>query len=268
MEEEEDDNLGYYPDGVKRTLTDVQIAIFRHSEIQELERKVQMSPREVVQDSPPLLLDSDLASIVNNVSLTIPKVSDALIHQLRSIDEEEEGSAAWWANIVSGSYENEANLSGRLRACYVENFESEIAQLDLWTAYQATFTAAELPVIGARELMTIVFKTFPRTKVQVLSDAKDSLKRKHVIKGLRTRFPLEGNLSLSKVQCLPLPLPDHVTQDRYEMKKSMLAFQIAHQQDGERYDPQDFIEEGEDRTHRRKAREEDEIQTERIELEY
>ncbi|KAF8430620.1 hypothetical protein BGX38DRAFT_1231963 [Terfezia claveryi] len=34
--EEEDDDLGYYPDGVKRTLTDAQIAIFRHSEIQEM----------------------------------------------------------------------------------------------------------------------------------------------------------------------------------------------------------------------------------------
>ena len=34
--EEDDDDLGYYPDGVKRTLTDAQIAIFRHSEIQEM----------------------------------------------------------------------------------------------------------------------------------------------------------------------------------------------------------------------------------------
>lgn len=34
--EEEDDELGYYPDGVKRTLTDAQIAMFRHSEIQAL----------------------------------------------------------------------------------------------------------------------------------------------------------------------------------------------------------------------------------------
>ncbi|KAF8544285.1 hypothetical protein BDD12DRAFT_873193 [Trichophaea hybrida] len=32
----EQDDLGYYPDGVKRTLTDTQIAIFRFSEIQEL----------------------------------------------------------------------------------------------------------------------------------------------------------------------------------------------------------------------------------------
>ncbi|UKZ48838.1 hypothetical protein TrVGV298_003073 [Trichoderma virens] len=38
-EEEEDDGLGYYEDGVKRTLTDEQIAIFRHSEIRELRRQ-------------------------------------------------------------------------------------------------------------------------------------------------------------------------------------------------------------------------------------
>ncbi|GAB7354123.1 hypothetical protein MBLNU459_g4687t1 [Dothideomycetes sp. NU459] len=33
---DEDDQLGYYPDGVKRTLTDDQIAMFRHSEIQAI----------------------------------------------------------------------------------------------------------------------------------------------------------------------------------------------------------------------------------------
>lgn len=30
--------MGYYEDGVKRTLTDEQIEIFRHSELRELER--------------------------------------------------------------------------------------------------------------------------------------------------------------------------------------------------------------------------------------
>jgi len=38
-EEAEDDRLGYYPDGVKRTLTDEQIAIFRHSEVQAILRE-------------------------------------------------------------------------------------------------------------------------------------------------------------------------------------------------------------------------------------
>ncbi|KAH7408275.1 hypothetical protein DE146DRAFT_629205 [Phaeosphaeria sp. MPI-PUGE-AT-0046c] len=37
--EEEDDGLGYYSDGTKRTLTDEQIAMFRHSEIQAILRK-------------------------------------------------------------------------------------------------------------------------------------------------------------------------------------------------------------------------------------
>lgn len=35
----EDDGLGYYADGVKRTLTDEQIDIFRHSELEALRRK-------------------------------------------------------------------------------------------------------------------------------------------------------------------------------------------------------------------------------------
>ena len=35
----DEDDLGYYPDGVRRTLTDQQIAIFRHSEIQSLLRE-------------------------------------------------------------------------------------------------------------------------------------------------------------------------------------------------------------------------------------
>lgn len=36
---EEDDGLGFYEDGTKRTLTDEQVAIFRHSEIETLLRE-------------------------------------------------------------------------------------------------------------------------------------------------------------------------------------------------------------------------------------
>lgn len=39
QDDDEDDGLGYYPDGVKRKLTDEQIAIFRHSEVQTLLRE-------------------------------------------------------------------------------------------------------------------------------------------------------------------------------------------------------------------------------------
>ena len=37
-DDEDDDGLGYYPDGAKRTLTDDQIAMFRHTEMQVLLR--------------------------------------------------------------------------------------------------------------------------------------------------------------------------------------------------------------------------------------
>lgn len=38
----ENDDLGYYPDGAKRTLTDDQIAMFRHSEIYSILRERQV----------------------------------------------------------------------------------------------------------------------------------------------------------------------------------------------------------------------------------
>lgn len=50
--EEDEDDLGYYADGVKRTLTNEQIAMFRHSEIQALRRQRQerLSPRSDAED--------------------------------------------------------------------------------------------------------------------------------------------------------------------------------------------------------------------------
>ncbi|CAI7589729.1 unnamed protein product [Penicillium glandicola] len=45
-EQSTDEDLGYYPDGVKRTLTDEQIRIFRHSEIHALLRERQLKDDE------------------------------------------------------------------------------------------------------------------------------------------------------------------------------------------------------------------------------
>ena len=41
-DQEQKDELGFYPDGTKRTLTDDQIAMFRHSEIQQLLRALRL----------------------------------------------------------------------------------------------------------------------------------------------------------------------------------------------------------------------------------
>ena len=53
--DEYDDGLGYYPDGVKRTLTDQQIAMFRHSEIYALlrERQVKKENKDAGFDGEP-----------------------------------------------------------------------------------------------------------------------------------------------------------------------------------------------------------------------
>ncbi|KAI1378749.1 hypothetical protein F4677DRAFT_378087 [Hypoxylon crocopeplum] len=64
-EEEEDDGLGYYPDGVKRTLTDEQIAIFRHSELEAL-RRVESKAVKLKNESVALLQaarDEDIARL-------------------------------------------------------------------------------------------------------------------------------------------------------------------------------------------------------------
>ncbi|EAW20160.1 DUF3807 domain-containing protein [Aspergillus fischeri NRRL 181] len=48
---DDDDGLGYYPDGVKRTLTDEQIRIFRHSEIHSLLRQKQLREEELAEEA-------------------------------------------------------------------------------------------------------------------------------------------------------------------------------------------------------------------------
>lgn len=58
-EVEEDDGLGYYPDGVKRTLTDEQIAMFRHSEYQALERAREREISRRRNSSSPILAENE-----------------------------------------------------------------------------------------------------------------------------------------------------------------------------------------------------------------
>ncbi|ROW14742.1 hypothetical protein VPNG_03685 [Cytospora leucostoma] len=63
-EYDDDDGLGYYSDGVKRTLTDEQIAMFRHSEIQALRKsqeKAQARPKLSSQSSTPMEHDGAMS---------------------------------------------------------------------------------------------------------------------------------------------------------------------------------------------------------------
>jgi hypothetical protein len=49
--EDDDDKLGWYHDGVKRTLTDEQVAMFRHSEIQRLLQQRRLNANRAVSHS-------------------------------------------------------------------------------------------------------------------------------------------------------------------------------------------------------------------------
>lgn len=80
----EETDLGYYPDGVKRTLTDEQIRIFRHSEIHALLREQQLKqdeaeyearrqkredePRETIRVEKNELSSSETTTIQNDVA--------------------------------------------------------------------------------------------------------------------------------------------------------------------------------------------------------
>ncbi|KAM0242887.1 hypothetical protein ACHAP5_007140 [Fusarium lateritium] len=76
--EEEDDGSGYYPDGVKRTLTDEQIEIFRHSELEALrkqkEKEEQLGAKAAASsgDAMDLSDDSHAPAQTESVSSILP----------------------------------------------------------------------------------------------------------------------------------------------------------------------------------------------------
>lgn len=79
--EEEDDGLGWYEDGVKRTLTDEQIAIFRHSELEGL-RRAEAKVAKTKQESAALLQeakDEDAAKLSADpiTSLSTPSYDES-----------------------------------------------------------------------------------------------------------------------------------------------------------------------------------------------
>lgn len=60
-----DDGLGWYDDGVKRTLTDEQIEMFRHSEIQQVLRKRRLQADEEAEDDDDFYEPAEPADTLN-----------------------------------------------------------------------------------------------------------------------------------------------------------------------------------------------------------
>ena len=79
--DEEEHDLGYYPDGTKRTLTDQEIEIFRHSEIHALLRAKELRDEEreegLASESEPASEGEILEDHHHQSPTTTPKVSAA-----------------------------------------------------------------------------------------------------------------------------------------------------------------------------------------------
>jgi hypothetical protein len=166
----------------------------------------------------------------------------------------------------------------RLQACYEEDPQEEMSQLEMWSAYEETFLALELPLLITKDYITIISQTFPTVKVGTYTIPESFDTPKHVIQGLRVRdigqAMIPSTTRLSELYVADSPVKDPRRKRKYaslnfrQAKKSKRSSQAQMDQDEERHDPLDFISEGDDRTHRRKAREEDELKAESIELDY
>ena len=89
-----EDNLGYYPDGNKRTLTDNQIAMFRHSEIYSIlrEKQVRKENEEADADDAPKILGTNVEA--ESGSLMPLKVEEETEDATEIYDEENESISA------------------------------------------------------------------------------------------------------------------------------------------------------------------------------
>ncbi|KAB5549813.1 hypothetical protein GE09DRAFT_1060228 [Coniochaeta sp. 2T2.1] len=116
-EYQEDDGLGYYEDGVKRTLTDEQIAMFRHSELEARRRaqdaedsKPAMSSATSASTKTPasdkaaepdeLLSDDDIPSETTKVAVTKKKKRRRPKHRI--VEEKPDLRKRTWDVVDSG----------------------------------------------------------------------------------------------------------------------------------------------------------------------
>ena len=115
---EDDDGLGYYPDGVKRTLTDEQIAMFRHSEIYALvrERQIKKENEDAESSEGPIAVKSQPDAVA--VAQDIPK------ENMNSNDNsDDEAEYAAFLKAEQKQFRDQAASSKRKRAA--PNFAQE-----------------------------------------------------------------------------------------------------------------------------------------------
>ncbi len=105
----EDDDLGYYPDGVKRTLTDDQIAMFRHSEIYAILRERQVRKENLEAEG--VEQSEAMDDQPEDVTATVPSDEEGEVRSEAMDDQPEDITA----NVLSDE-EGEVQSDGEVKA--------------------------------------------------------------------------------------------------------------------------------------------------------
>ena len=148
LDEEEDDGLGYYDDGVKRTLTDEQIGMFRHSEIEQLVREGKLL-REERSNSPTSdksSVEDELVNVEMSKSLERPQLartdrepsqSSATSISTKSMKNRPAEDIPYdqrhkrkWENYIEENDPTEGSLTHRRIARELDNQQAESVELE------------------------------------------------------------------------------------------------------------------------------------------
>ncbi|KAI4730804.1 hypothetical protein E4T49_01158 [Aureobasidium sp. EXF-10728] len=127
----DDDNLGYYPDGVKRTLTNAQIAIFRHSEIQLLlreRRRNRESNQAEGEKTIPSASSSKSALPVGDISPPDPAQDTGIQHPANTSGPQGTGKRKW-QRFIETSEANPSSMTHRRLARELD--EQKASSIDL-----------------------------------------------------------------------------------------------------------------------------------------
>jgi hypothetical protein len=257
-EYEEDDDLGYYEDGVKRTLTDTQISIFRHSEIQrilwieagELSGPISPEIKRKKQQKSNTRTEEEKAAL---------DAARARKDRLEATRREEE-AARKAAARASGEPEPEPVKRGsKFTPLGTGKKERKIKKKGTKPSVVAPRAARAWKPRPDRRMPALrrqnTSSPEPESKSEHRSEKILSLKRKNTSSPEPKREP--RNIS-NKVK--------EQIQGESTAENAEVAIQM--EENGDRHDPQDFKSDDGDFTYRRLARDEDSVPNISIQLDY
>ncbi len=257
-EYEEDDGLGYYEDGVERTLTDAQISIFRHSEIQRI---LWVEAGELTRPISPEVEPKKQQRSNNRTEVQKAALDAARIMKDRvEATGREEEAACKAAAKTNGEPEPEPLKRG-----------SKFTPLGTGKKKRKTKKRGTKPAVVASRAAR-AWKPRPDRKIAALRRQNTSSpepESKSEQKSKKTLSLKRKNTSVPE----PETEPKHTSKRTKEqiqvestVKNIVAAIQMG--KNGDRHDPQDFKAHDGDFTYRRLARDEDSVPNISIQLDY